>query len=115
MVNNVVIDESAGEGMADDYNKILTISKSLNPDMDAAVVIHELWHMSVAAEHGIVDSKVYFQLNEGGASFSQLILSGSKFYDRIQWLQTGGVGVHNPENTEHTLWVGRFGTFQYSL
>ena len=114
MVNNVVIDESAGEGMADDYNKILTISKSLNPDMDAAVVIHELWHMSVAAEHGIVDSKLYFQLNEGGASFSQLILSGSKFYDRIQWLQMGGVGVHNPENTEHTLWVGRFGTFQYS-
>ena len=80
MVNSVVILENASNGSADDYNKIITICESDQPDRDAVVVVHELWHMAVSYEHRTIYSNTMeFSLNEGGACLVLLLYHDDLF------------------------------------
>ena len=71
----------ASNGSADDYNKIITICESDQPDRDAVVVVHELWHMAVSYEHRTIYSNTMeFSLNEGGACLVLFIIARSKYF-----------------------------------
>ena len=115
MVNSVVILENASNGSADDYNKIITICESDQPDRDAVVVVHELWHMAVSYEHRTIYSNTMeFSLNEGGACLVQLTLAGSKYYRWNSQVHTGGSGGVDLDNLDNCLYISHFGRWDYS-
>lgn len=115
MVNKVNVTNNAGNGSSSDYNKTMTISQSSNADMDATVVIHELWHMAVCIEHSQTTvGRLYFHLNEGGATFMQLTLTGSKLYESMINMRTGAVAAINLNNREQKIEFIHFGSFYYA-
>lgn len=115
MVNTVNVTRDAGNGSANDHDKILTICESDDPGEDAVVVVHELWHMAVAYEHhSYYGNGLENSLNEGGASLMQLTLAGSKYYKWNSQVHTGGVGGVDRDNPDNRLYISHFGRWNYS-
>lgn len=115
MVNKVNVTNNAGNGSAGDYNNTITISKSNNADMDATVVVHELWHMAVSMEHSHTTiGRLYHHLNEGGASFMQLTLAGSNLYEGLIDMRRGAIGAADPNNKEHQIQFAFYGNYNYA-
>lgn len=65
-------------GLADDVNKWIAIvpmcyhfgGGAEDDTGDASVLLHELFHAAVGQEHGLVSSRLYGTLNEGGATIA---------------------------------------------
>lgn len=112
MVDEIIITDNQGSGSASDSTKTMTISRNYD-STDAVVIVHELWHMAVATEHYIHDSTLYMHLNEGGATFAQLVLLGSH-YKNIQSLRGGASGAIDLENTENVIRMINHGNMKYS-